>query len=148
MLVALWVMAAAGQAARADVLAYNVGQYSHAFSDSNSRRAWHIAPATVTFADIAASNSAYNLYTIAALGGFNDVSSFTALSNAGLGDGNAGPYTTFGYAGADWQVINVGTPATSVTAVPEPEVYAMMLAGLALMGFVAGRRKQHISAYT
>lgn len=29
-----------------------------------------------------------------------------------------------------------------VTAVPEPETYAMMLAGLGLMGFVARRRKQ------
>jgi probable HAF family extracellular repeat protein len=29
----------------------------------------------------------------------------------------------------------------SVTAVPEPETYAMMLAGLGLMGFVARRRK-------
>jgi len=30
---------------------------------------------------------------------------------------------------------------TNVTAVPEPEVYAMMGAGLLLMGFVARRRK-------
>jgi len=29
----------------------------------------------------------------------------------------------------------------SVTAVPEPESYAMMLAGLALMGTIARRRK-------
>ena len=28
-----------------------------------------------------------------------------------------------------------------ITAVPEPETYAMMLAGLGLMGFVARRRK-------
>lgn len=31
----------------------------------------------------------------------------------------------------------------SVTAVPEPESYAMLLAGLALMGAVAGRRRRH-----
>jgi hypothetical protein len=31
---------------------------------------------------------------------------------------------------------------SSVTAVPEPETYAMMLAGLGLMGFTARRRKQ------
>jgi hypothetical protein len=30
--------------------------------------------------------------------------------------------------------------AISVSAVPEPETYAMMLAGLAVMGFMAGRR--------
>ena len=32
--------------------------------------------------------------------------------------------------------------ATSITAVPEPETYAMMLAGLGLLGFAARRRKQ------
>ena len=31
---------------------------------------------------------------------------------------------------------------SAVTAVPEPETYAMMLAGLGLLGFVARRRKQ------
>jgi hypothetical protein len=34
----------------------------------------------------------------------------------------------------------------SVTAVPEPETYAMMLAGLGLMGFMARRRKQNAAA--
>ena len=32
--------------------------------------------------------------------------------------------------------------AISVTAIPEPETYAMLLAGLGLMGFIARRRKQ------
>lgn len=34
------------------------------------------------------------------------------------------------------------TITTNVSAVPEPESYAMLLAGLGLMGFVARRRKQ------
>lgn len=34
----------------------------------------------------------------------------------------------------------------NVVAVPEPETYAMMLAGLGLMGFVARRRRQQASA--
>jgi len=38
---------------------------------------------------------------------------------------------------ADWNDFVVG-----VNAVPEPEVYAMLAAGLGLMGFVARRRKQ------
>ena len=41
----------------------------------------------------------------------------------------------------DFAVKNVGT-LPNVMAVPEPETYAMMLAGLGLMGFVARRRKQ------
>ncbi len=36
---------------------------------------------------------------------------------------------------------NVGTFEVTVTAVPEPESYAMLLSGLGLMGFVARRRK-------
>jgi len=34
------------------------------------------------------------------------------------------------------------TGQTMVPSIPEPETYAMMLAGLGLMGFVARRRKQ------
>jgi len=34
----------------------------------------------------------------------------------------------------------------TVNAIPEPETYAMMLAGLGLMGFVARRRKQKVAA--
>ena len=33
-----------------------------------------------------------------------------------------------------------------VTAVPEPETYVMLLAGLGLMGFVTRRRRQSVAA--
>ncbi len=39
------------------------------------------------------------------------------------------------------QVESLGAP--TVSAVPEPETYAMMLAGLGLLGFAARRRKQN-----
>lgn len=40
--------------------------------------------------------------------------------------------------GANWSTI--GTPSVSIAAVPEPETYAMFLAGLGLIGAVARRR--------
>lgn len=44
------------------------------------------------------------------------------------------------YDNTDWD--RVVFAATAVTAVPEPETYAMLLAGLGLMGVIARRRKQ------
>lgn len=38
---------------------------------------------------------------------------------------------------------NTGSIQVNVAAVPEPETYAMMLAGLGLMGFVSRRRKDN-----
>jgi hypothetical protein len=40
----------------------------------------------------------------------------------------------------DWIVVDNITTDSITTAVPEPETYAMMLAGLGLMGFIARRR--------
>jgi hypothetical protein len=42
----------------------------------------------------------------------------------------------------NWHGITVGVEGLAVTAVPEPETYAMMLAGLGLLGFAARRRKK------
>ena len=41
-----------------------------------------------------------------------------------------------GFANESWKIT-----AASVTAVPEPETYALMLAGLGMMGFIARRRR-------
>lgn len=53
--------------------------------------------------------------------------------------------TSWGY--NDYNVID-GSVAFGITIapVPEPEIYAMLAAGLGLMGFVARRRKQHAGA--
>jgi len=49
------------------------------------------------------------------------------LNVTGIGNGDAG---------------GIYTGAISVTAVPEPETYAMMLAGLGAIGFMAARRRR------
>jgi hypothetical protein len=71
--------------------------------------------------------------------GHNLVETFTfALSPAIMADGivtvSFTPTSSDGWA-IDYSEI-------TVTAVPEPETYAMMLAGLGLLGFAARRRKQ------
>jgi hypothetical protein len=40
----------------------------------------------------------------------------------------------------DWDDMVIGANLVAASPVPEPEIYAMMLAGLGLMGFVARRR--------
>jgi choice-of-anchor C domain-containing protein len=54
----------------------------------------------------------------------------TALSFTSTTDGNAG----------------IALDNITITPVPEPETYAMMLAGLGLLGVVARRRKQKLNA--
>jgi len=55
---------------------------------------------------------------------------FYALSFAGI------DRVTLTGSDGDWVVVD------NVTAVPEPETYAMLLAGLGLLGFMARRRKE------
>jgi hypothetical protein len=51
-----------------------------------------------------------------------------------------GAHVGAGYADSSGRGSSYGI--TSVSMIPEPEIYAMMLAGIALMGFVARRRNQ------
>ncbi len=55
---------------------------------------------------------------------------FYSLSFAGI------DHVTLTGSDGDWIVVD------NVTAVPEPETYAMLLAGLGLLGFMARRRKE------
>lgn len=47
-----------------------------------------------------------------------------------------------------YQIVSHSDPSRPVTAVPEPETYAMMLAGLGLMGSIARRRKAQQNTYS
>jgi hypothetical protein len=53
----------------------------------------------------------------------------------------AGSYS-FGYQNLGGHTIGILLDNVAVTAVPEPETYAMVFAGLGLVGWMAGRRKQ------
>jgi hypothetical protein len=90
--------------------------------------------------------------------GFEGLSPNQALNNssstwaAGTSIGLIGRGVTFGantfdyvlgyndsYHHADWDDLVIGV---NIAPIPEPETYAMLLAGLGLMGFVARRRKK------
>jgi len=65
-----------------------------------------------------------------ALSGFTDLTSLTISG-----------FVVGGTTNASWAVDNI-----NYAPIPEPEIYAMLAAGLGLMGFVARRRKQQLAA--
>jgi len=74
-----------------------------------------------------------------------DVGSFqfgTTVSSAYFNDLSAGNYF-YEVSGGNYgtQIGQVSFSSTIINAVPEPETYAMLLAGLGALGFVARRRK-------
>jgi hypothetical protein len=67
---------------------------------------------------------------------------------AGMGETMMGPFTGTGPRTHDYSAVEVGIMADLgyAPAVPEPETYSMMLAGLALCSWVARRRKiEHLA---
>lgn len=80
--------------------------------------------------------------------GINGVYQSFAGSTAGWTSGNSltftatGASTTLSFKTADTYSEYVGLDNVAVNAVPEPETYAMMLAGLGALGFVARRRRK------
>ena len=95
------------------------------------------------FKDITASNTnAFSGYAGDNLN--NDRFGFLDVSDIDFGDG-AGEYDYLilfndVYPDADFNDMVVGVKA--VQAIPEPETYALMLAGLGVVGFMARRRRQ------
>ena len=79
-----------------------------------------------------------------------DTTSFDIASIIGSANAYVGFTGSTGSAWAnedikDWQFANT-TELSSPSPVPEPETYAMLLAGLGLLGFMARRRKQEEAA--
>lgn len=88
---------------------------------------WSLAGATT----MGSTNAATNYAGLS----FQALTTSLTISFAGAGNGNSG---TPGYKTAILDNVSL----QSVSAVPEPETYAMMLVGLGAVGFVARRRKQ------
>jgi hypothetical protein len=79
---------------------------------------------------------------------FNGVSLLDSATTTGtfdfkghVGVAGVGPITSFTWVTTQGGVLNTGIDnLTTAAVVPEPETYALMLAGLAAVGFVARRR--------
>lgn len=73
---------------------------------------------------------------------------FCNWTAAGVSFAGIGKSIDFGgtanYTGYDNITFGTATPVVGV--IPEPEIYAMMAAGLGMMGYVARRRKQQLAA--
>jgi hypothetical protein len=82
-------------------------------------------------------------------GGFAFSNTGASAGSSQFADGGSSwPHYTFGANEQGWVVQNGGTNSSAnvyvisfAAPVPEPETYAMMLAGLGLMGFMVRRRK-------
>ncbi len=98
-------------------------------SDTNNLSVFWNGGSLGTYGGINASSTTNNwiLYTIQVMGTGSDVLKFQAT-------GTSDSY------GGSLDAVSITTP------VPEPEIYAMLAAGLGLMGFVARRRKSYDGA--
>ena len=117
-----------------------------------------LTPFTITLQDNGTSFSSFSGLT-ATLFDSVPTSVYSGASNspvAGAAFTNAVPSSPLAAGNYDLQISGTATPyspwyggtVTLVTAapIPEPETYAMILAGLGLMGFVARRRRQKEAA--
>jgi len=105
-------------------------------------------PATASFSGRWATDNAGDVFlnggsSLGASGGFAGWSTFSASSGfvSGLNTLDF-RVTNFAFGGPNPTGLRVEFLSSSVNAIPEPETYALLLAGLGLLGFAARRRKQ------
>ncbi len=97
--------------------------------------------ATVFSASTPQSYSFADNFTGAGNSGFLFESSAAQLQSVFSADLRVGLFATAANATGGFETFFVGNVANPVTPVPEPETYALMLAGLGVVGFMARRRK-------
>ena len=127
--------------------------------NANFKSAWFGAAATsVTFGNyggagvgLSATTDAVNIFnsfgTVMARADFGASTAGVSFDNqAGLNNVVLTQKSAVGVNGAFTSASGgeIGSPGTIVTAVPEPETYALMLAGLAVVGVAARRRKNAV----
>jgi hypothetical protein len=72
---------------------------------------------------------------------FNGTNTLLPVATGSIAVNRTGTQFTFAYGGKQADQFYV-SGVTAVAAVPEPETYALMLAGLTVVGFVAARRRR------